>query len=61
MRVGRRASPIQDLFDRMEPAEFAKLCPVDQTRRELSEEEEWVHLGRVIGVKMADLIRSSVA
>ena len=61
VRVGRRASPIQDLLDRMEPAEFAKLCPVDQTRRELSEEEEWGHLGLVIGVKMADLIRSSVA
>ncbi len=61
VRVGRRASPIQDLLDRMEPAEFAKLCPVDQTRRELSEEEEWGHLGRVIGVKMAELIRSSVA
>lgn len=61
LRLGRRVSPIQDLLDRMEPAEFAKLCPVDQTRRELSEEEEWVHLGRVIGVKMADLIRSSVA
>jgi hypothetical protein len=61
VRVGRRASPIQDLFDRMERAEFAKLCPVEQTLRELSEEEEWGHLGRVIGVKMAELIRSSVA
>jgi len=61
VRVGRRASPIQDLLDRMEPAEFGLLRPVDQTLRELSEEEEWGHLGRAIGVKMADLIRSSVA
>lgn len=61
VRVGRRASPIQDLINRMEPAEFGLLRPVEQTLRELSEEEEWSHLGRVIGVKMADLIRSSVA
>ena len=61
VRVGRRASPIQELLDRMEPAEFDLLRPVEQTLRQLSEEEEWIHLGRVIGVKMADLIRSSVA
>ncbi len=60
VRVGRRASPIQDLLDRMEPAEFDLLRPVEDTLRELSEEEEWEHLGRVIGGKMADLIRSTV-
>ena len=61
VRVGRRASPIQDLFNRMEPAEFGLLRPVEQTLRELSVEEEWGHLARMIGLKMADLIRSSLA
>jgi hypothetical protein len=60
LRVGRRASPIQDLLNRMEPAEINLLRPVEQTLRQLSEEEEWIHLGRVIGVKMADLIRCNV-
>jgi hypothetical protein len=60
VRVGRRATPIQELLDRMEPSEFDLLRPIEKTIRELTDDEQWEHLARIIGVATADTIRSSV-
>ncbi len=59
IRVGRRSSPIQELLDRMEPSEFDALCPIEDTIRELSDEEQWEHLVRVIGEEAAARIRDA--
>ncbi len=61
VRVGRQESPIQGLLDRMEASEFDLLRPIEKTIRELSEEEQWEHLARVVGDKDATDIRSSIA
>ena len=59
LRVGRQAGPIQNLFDRMVPSEFEVLCPIEQTIRELSNDEQHEHLVRVVGTATAAAIRSS--
>ena len=61
LRVGRQAGPIQNLFDRMESSEFKLLRPIEQTIRELSEDEQYEHLVRVVGADTASEIRSSIA
>lgn len=59
VRAGRRSAPIQELLDRMEPAEFDGLCPIENTIRDLSEQEQWDHLARVVGADVAAEIRSA--
>lgn len=61
LRVGRRSTPIQELLDRMEPSEFDVLCPIENTIRELSDQEQWDHLARVVGADVAAEIRSADA
>lgn len=61
LRVGRRSAPVQELLDRMEPSELDALCPVEKAIRQLSDEEQWDHLARVVGADTAAEIRSCVA
>ena len=61
LRVGRQAGPIQNLFDRMETSEFEVLCPIEQTIRELTDDEQYKHLVRVVGAATAAAILSSDA
>lgn len=59
LRVGRRPAPIQELLDRMDPTEFSALCPIEATLRELSEDQLYDQLARVIGAETAATIRAS--
>ena len=61
LRAGRQPAPIQSYLDRMDDAEIDVLCPIEQTIREVSEEEQWQHLARVVGEETASKIRSSDA
>lgn len=61
LRVGRRPASIRELLDRMEPAELDVLCPIEKVIRELSDDEQWDHLARVVGADVAATIRSGDA
>lgn len=61
LRVGRQPAPIQSYLDRMEPAEIDALRPIEKTIRELSEDEQWEHLARMVGTDVAARIRTSHA
>ena len=45
----------------MDDSELDVLCPIEQTIREIGEEEQWQHLARVVGADTAAVIRSSDA
>jgi hypothetical protein len=61
LRAGRLPAPIQSFLDRMDDAEIDVLCPIEQTIRVVTEEEQWQHLARVVGADIASKIRSSDA
>lgn len=61
LRVGRQASPIQNMFDRMERSEFELLRPIEKTIREVSDDEQIEQLVRVVGADTAAEIQSSNA
>ncbi len=59
IRSGRKAAPIQELLDRMEPMEFDLLRPIERTIREVGEEEQWQHLEAIVGDATTGDIRSA--
>ncbi|MGB6220096.1 hypothetical protein [Haloferula sp.] len=61
IRAGRLESPIRVLLEQMEESEREVFRPIEQTIRRLSDDEQWEHLGRVVGRDVAAEIRSSVA
>jgi hypothetical protein len=61
LRLGRQPAPIADLIAKMDAEEVSALTPLENVARELSEEEQWACLGKVIAPKNVALIRSSLA
>ena len=59
IRAGRQPAPIQSFLDRMDDSELDVLCPIEQTIREIGDEEQWDHLARVVGADTVSKIRSS--
>lgn len=60
LRRGGQPKPMEALFAEMNPEEVAALCPLDHVARELSEEEEWQCLGKVIAPETVAMIRSDI-
>jgi hypothetical protein len=61
LRAGRQPAPIQSFLDRMDDSELDVLRPIEQTIREVTEEEQWDHLAKVVGADTVSKIRSSDA
>jgi hypothetical protein len=61
LRAGRQPAPIQSFLDRMDDSEIEVLCPIEQTIRQVTEEEQWQYLARVVGADIASKIRSGDA
>ena len=60
LRLGRQPSPVDDLLAKMDPEEVAALCPLENVVRELTSEEEWQCLAKVIAPETVALIRASL-
>ncbi|CAN5781273.1 hypothetical protein BH09VER1_BH09VER1_17760 [soil metagenome] len=57
---GRQPAPMQEQIAKMESAEVRALCPLDEVVRELSAEEQWHCLEKVIAPATVAEIRSSL-
>lgn len=61
LRLGTNPSPISNLIARMEDEEVSALCPLENTIRILSEDEEWARLKNVgLNPDTIAVIRASV-
>ena len=60
LRLGRQPAPVDDLLAKMAPEEIAALCPLENVVRELTGEEEWQCLAKVIAPETVALIRASL-
>ena len=60
LRLGQNPAPVDDLLTRMAPEEVASLCPLENAVRELSEEEEWQCLSKVMAPETVSEIRMSL-
>lgn len=60
LRLGRQPAPVNAMLAKADPEEVRVLCPLEQTARELSAEEEWQCLARVIAAETAAEIRTSL-
>ncbi len=60
LRLGRQPAPIDALLAKMSPEETAALCPLEKAVRELTPEEEWQCLGRVIAPENVARIRAGM-
>jgi hypothetical protein len=58
--IGKQPAPIAELMSSMDIEEIAALCPLEDVIRELSEEEEWQCLEKVIAPKTVAMIRASL-
>ncbi len=60
LRRGRQPAPVKELLAKMDPEEVDALCPLENVVRELSEEEQWQCLGKVIAPENVALIRAAL-
>ena len=60
LRLGRQPAPVDTLLAKMEPEELAALCPLENVVRELTAEEEWHCLAKVVAPETVALIRASL-
>jgi len=60
VRVGRQPAPLQPILDQMEPEERAVLTPIENVIRQLSPDEQWACLAKVIAQEHVDNIRASI-
>lgn len=60
LQRGQNNVPINEVMKRMTKEESEVLCPIEQTVRELSTEEEWSRLATLVPQAIVDEIRSSV-
>ena len=61
LRLGRQPTPIDALLAQAPPDEAAVLCPLENTIRELTDEEQWSCLGKVMAPENVALVRKSLA
>jgi len=60
LRLGRQPAPMNALLSKMEAGEVGALCPLENVVRELTHEEEWRCLERVIAPDTVTEIRTSL-
>ena len=60
LKRSKQNAPIADLIAKMDDTEIKALCPLEEVIRELSEEEEWQCLEKVIAPKTVAIIRESL-
>lgn len=60
LRSGRQPAPVDALIAKLDSEELRALCPLEQVVRELTVEEEWACLQRVIDPDTVALIRADV-
>jgi hypothetical protein len=60
LRSGRQPAPVDALIAKLDSEELRALCPLEQTVRELTAEEEWTCLERVIDPDTVALIRADL-
>jgi len=60
LRLGRQPAPVNSQLAKMEPEEVAALCPLENVVRELSVEEEWQCLEKVIAPDIVAKMRSDI-
>lgn len=61
VRVGNQPAPMSDFIPKMDDEEFAALCPLEQVIRELTIEEEWQCVAKIVGANLAAEIRASIS
>ncbi len=59
LRLGKQPAPIEDLIARMAPEEIAAICPLENVIRELSEDEQWACLEKVMAPETVAIIRKN--
>lgn len=60
LTLGRQPRPVAELLKLTDPEEQKALCPLEDTVRRLTEEEEWEHLGKLMAPDTIQRIRDSV-
>lgn len=60
LHVGRTACPLDKILARMEAEELRALCPIEDTVRELTREEQWPLLAKMVGADIANRIHESL-
>jgi hypothetical protein len=60
LRVGRQPAPIAELIAKTDPEELAAMCPLENVVRELTAEEEWECVGKIIPADLVARIRASM-
>lgn len=59
VHVGSDASPLNGWLARMDPKEIEALCPLEQTIRVLSDEDQWRYLAKMMAPEIVATIRTS--
>lgn len=60
LHVGRLACPLDKMLARMDADELRALCPIKDAVRELTREEQWPLLTKVVGEEVTEHIRKSL-
>jgi len=60
LTLGRNPKPMSELLTQMDPEEIDALCPLEHTVRELSDEEQWQCLAKIMAPSTAAQIRESL-
>lgn len=60
LRLGRQPAPIDDIIGKMDDQEFEVLRPLEQVIRQVSAEEEWNYLGRIMAPDHVAAVRDSL-
>lgn len=60
LRLGRQPAPIGDVIGKMDNEEFDALCPLEQVIHQVTAEEEWAFLGRIMAAEHVAAIRASL-
>lgn len=60
LRLGRQPSPVDSFLAKMAPEEVGALCPLENVIRELTEDEQWICLAKVMSQDIVAQIRSEI-
>lgn len=61
LTVGRQPAPMEAVIERMDPAELDVLCPLEEVVHQVSNDEEWEFLAKVLTPKQLNGLRESLA
>lgn len=60
VRIGRQRCPVDELLEKVNPADTKALCPLEQVIHDPSEEEQWTYLSAVLTPEMVTKIRANI-